>query len=335
MMLQEMQHEIMCCTGCGFCKKSCPVYEITGRETDSGKGKVLLAYGFLKGEIKEDASIVKAFQKCPLCMRCEQDCPSLIQIDAIIQTAREDMQTMLPSHEKIAKAIKKIGNPFGEKTVKGKEGGNIAYFAGCIATYKEKRIREATLSIFKKLNVDVTILDAICCGNPVEHIGRENIIIKKIEDELKKSEIKKIIFSCPNCMKTFIPLSKKYEIMHITQFLSNYDLKMKSFGEKMIYHDSSILGRYLGIYDEPRILLEKAGKFFEFDESKEMAKCCGSDLAFSTAFPQLAKKMAEKIVEEANKKNAIIVTASPHCYTHLKEYGKVMDIAEVIKKCLK
>jgi len=333
MMLQKMQHEIMCCTGCGFCKKSCPIYEITGKEVDSGKGKVLLAYGILKGEIKEDESVVKAFQNCALCMRCEQDCPSLIQIDAIIQTARRDMKTMLPSHKKIMDFVTNFGNPFGEKMIKGREGGNIAYFAGCIASYKEKNIKEATLSIFEKLNIDVTILDAICCGNPLEHIGKENKSIKKIENELKKKEIKKIIFSCPNCMKSFAPLSEKYEIMHITQFLLNIP-KIKPFGKKMIYHDSSILARYLGIYDEPRILLQKAGKFLEFDENKEIAKCCGSDLAFSTAFPEMAEKMAEKIVEEARKKNAVIVTASPHCYSHLKKYGEVMDIAEVIKKCL-
>ena len=81
-------------------------------------------------------------------------------------------------------------------------------------------------------------------------------------------------------------------------------------------------------------MLEKAGKFFEFDESKEMAKCCGSDLAFSSAFPELAEKMAEKIVKEAERKSAIIVTSSPHCYTHLKKYGEVMDVVEVVEKCL-
>ncbi len=335
MMLKEIQHEIMCCTGCGFCKKSCPIYDATGKETDSGKGKVLLAYGLIQGEIKEDTSVVEALQKCPLCMRCEHDCPSLIQIDAIIQTVRKELHAMLPPHEEIVSVINKTGNPFGERKIRGKEGGEIAYFAGCIASYKEKRIKKATLSIFEKLKVDVTILDAICCGNPLEHIGRENTTLKKIEGELKNKKIKRIIFSCPNCMKSFAPLSKKYELMHLSQFLSCYSLKTESFGKKMVYHDSSILGRYLNIYDEPRMLLQKIGTFFEFNEKKEVAKCCGGDMAFERAFPELAAKMAEKIMNEAKKKNAIVVATSPHCYTHLKKYGKVMDVAEVMEQCLK
>lgn len=334
MKTNELQHEIMCCTGCGFCKKSCPTYHITGKETDSGKGKVLLAYGLLTGEIKEDASVVEALQNCPLCRRCEYDCPSLIHIDEIISTVRKELRSMLPAHKKIVNAITQTGNPFKQKMIKGTPGGDIAYFAGCVASYKEKNIKHAALMIFEKLGIEVTLLDAVCCGNPLESIGRENSTLTLIKKEIKNTSIKKIVFSCPNCMQSFKPLSKHYELMHFSQFLSQYPLTMKPFSKNIIYHDSSILGRYHGIYDEPRMLLRTIGPFFEFNEKQEVAKCCGSDMGFERAFPELAAQMAEKIWDEAREKNALIVTGSPHCYTHLKKYGEVMDITELIDKLL-
>jgi Fe-S oxidoreductase len=175
----------------------------------------------------------------------------------------------------------------------------------------------------------------VCCGNPLESIGRENSTITLIKKALKDTTIKKIVFSCPNCMQSFKPLSTHYELIHVTQILSQYLLTMEPFSKNIIYHDSSILGRYHGIYDEPRALLRKIGPFFEFNETKETAKCCGGDMGFEKAFPELAAQMAEKIWDEARKKNALIVTASPHCYTHLKTHGDVMDITELIDKLMK
>ena len=208
---------------------------------------------------------------------------------------------------------------YGEKNYE-KEGSEITFFMGCLVS---KEMKDVVISLFDKLGIDVTVIGG-CCGYPIEKIGRR-VKIKLIEKEMDK-----LIFSCPNGMLAF----KEFKPMHISQFILSLDVNFLKNNKNYIYHDSSFLGRYLGIYDEPRILLQKAGKFLEFDENKEIAKCCGSDLAFSTAFPEMAEKMAEKIVEEARKKNAVIVTASPHCYSHLKKYGEVMDIAEVIKKCL-
>ena len=340
--LKKIQHEIMCCTGCGYCKKACPTFDMGGTEADSGRGKIFLAYGLLSGEIEEDTSVIQTLQKCTLCGRCEQDCPSLVKISDIIHAARKDLHGVLPAHQKIIDSVAKYGNPFGMESEsrkneqRGVEAGDakIAYFAGCMENYKEKGLKRAALSIFEKLGVDVAVIDNECCGNPVEIIGRENKQLSKIEKKLDDMAIKKIIFSCPSCMQSFLPLNKKFEIMHISQFLAGMDLNLKDAGMKLIYHDSSVLGRKLGIYEEPRKLLEMAGGFIEFKQHEELAQCCGGDLAFSAAFPDMAEKMAERIVEEAREKNATIVTASPHCYHQLKKYGDVIDIVEVVDRFL-
>ena len=45
-----------------------------------------------------------------------------------------------------------------------------------------------------------------------------------------------------------------------------------------------------------------------------------------------SKELALKLVEEAQSKNATIVTASPHCYDHLKNYCEVKDIVHLIEE---
>jgi len=340
--LKQIQHEIMCCTGCGYCKKACPTFDILGTEADSGRGKIFLAYGLLSGEISEDTSVIETLQNCSLCERCEQDCPSLVRISDIIHAARKDLDGMLPAHQSIVDNITKYGNPFGMESEgngleRAVEAGDakIAYFSGCMENYLGQGLKRAALSIFKKIGVDVAVIDNECCGNPVEIIGRENEQVGKLEKKLEDMGIKKIIFSCPSCMQSFMPLKGKFEIMHISEFLAGMNLNMENPGMKFIYHDPSVLGRKLGVYEAPRKLLDMAGGFIEFEQHEELAQCCGSDLAFRTAFPETAEKMAERIAEEAKAKDATIVTASPHCYHHLKKYGDVMDIVEVVDRSMR
>lgn len=336
--LKEIQHEILCCTGCGYCKKSCPTFDIGGTEADSGRGKIFLAYGLLSGEVKEDESVIETLQYCSLCGRCEQDCPSLVRISDIIHAARKDLDRILPAHQTIVENISKYGNPFGTKADDvrtEKMSGEIAYFSGCIENYKEQGLKRAALSIFKKLGLDVVLVDDECCGNPVEIMGRENGQIKNLEKRMEGMGIKKIIFSCPSGMQSAMPLKGKFEIMHISEFLAEMDLDMENPKMKFIYHDPSILGRKLGVYEAPRKLLDMAGGFIEFGQHEELAQCCGGDIAFRTSFPDTAEKMAERIVGEAKEKGATIVTASPQCYHHLKKYGDVMDIVEVVDRSMR
>ena len=49
----------------------------------------------------------------------------------------------------------------------------IVYFAGCMATYREKNIAHTTIALLKKLNADFTMLgkDEWCCGSVMLRTG--------------------------------------------------------------------------------------------------------------------------------------------------------------------
>ncbi|MGC9553803.1 MAG: (Fe-S)-binding protein [Thermoplasmatota archaeon] len=333
--LEEMKHELMCCTGCGYCKQHCQTLDIGGTETDSGRGRVFLAYGLLTGEITEDQSVVEALQRCPLCGRCEQDCPSTIPISDIIQTARRDLTAVLPAHRKMADDILDKGNPFGEQPVPtARPGeGEIAFFAGCVSTYQTPELKEAALSVLEKLDLEPVMVDEICCGSPLENMGRDNGQPPLLAERLAEAGVQTVLTSCPSAVLT-LRETPRFTVQHLTAFLAEQNLELVPLDGVLMYHDSSVLGRKLGIYDPPRQLLQQAGGFREFTENRKLALCCGGDLAFQAAFPDMAGEMARQVMDEAGEQDAVVVTADPHCYRHLKEYGEVLDIIQVVDRCL-
>lgn len=316
-MLEAYHDELLSCTGCGFCKKSYYAYEFCQKESDYPKGKIMIAYGLLTKEIEEDENVIRALQKCTLCKRCEKDCPSKVKIANIIKSARYELKGLLPEHKKLIKNYEEKRNIFGEENFKKEGNEKIAFFMGCLIN---KELKDIVISLFDKLGLDISIISQ-CCGYPIEKIGRK---IEKIELNYEK-----IVVACPNCMLSL----KEYNPVHISQFILSLDPKFKKTGKNYIYHDSSFLGRYLNIYDEPRKIIGSIGNLMEFNENREMARQCGGEIEFRVAFEKEADEMAKYIVKEAKKKNATIVTSSPHCYSHLKEYGAI-DLLQLMEENL-
>jgi Fe-S oxidoreductase len=191
-------------------------------------------------------------------------------------------------------------------------------------------MKDVVISLFEKIGIDVTIIGG-CCGYPLEKIGR-NVELNTIK-KLREKEIQNLIFACPNGMLAF----KEYRPLHISQFISSLDIELLRNSKKYIYHDSAFLGRYLNVYEEPRTIIKRIGKLEEFNENRGNARWCGGEIEFKIAFPEESKELANFLVKEAKEKNAIVVTASPHCYSNLNESecDYVIDILQLIEENIK
>ena len=77
------------CAKCGACTAVCPVYQITGRESLTARGRLhLLATPSGPGA---EAQLAEIFSKCLLCGACRAVCPRGIDIPSIIIAARATM----------------------------------------------------------------------------------------------------------------------------------------------------------------------------------------------------------------------------------------------------
>jgi heterodisulfide reductase subunit D len=234
---------------------------------------------------------------------------------------------------------------FGKKTL---------YYPGCLTKGVLVEQFENYKEIFNRLRIDFVLLpDEVCCGLPVLNAGyRKDVkkLARKNFDLFKKNGIKRILTSCPSCYHTFKEIYPKLvsdwdiEVEHATvvilwalkkrgiKFVGNDDER-----ELVCYHDPCHLGRYSGIYDEPREVIERlAGKIFEFRFNRENAICCGGGGGVRANFPKIAKDIAKKklgfVPEEVGK----IVSPCGLCYANFKSVSdKSVEFSDFVVKRLR
>jgi Fe-S oxidoreductase len=356
---KKLEKEMLTCTLCGFCKSVCPYFEDNQWDPSVARGKVILAYGLSRGEIPADESVVERLYQCTTCKDCERRCPSNIQVVDIVEAARADLveaKRGLPAHKKIVDNIKKTKNPYGEtRTVDlGAEvkRADIGYFVGCTARYRMPEVAKHTISILRKLNVDFTLVDEVCCGSTLKRTGQDEKLIKKLMqanvDAVRKLGVKKLIFGCAGCLKMFREEYPKhvelgFETEHLVEFLSKQDLKLQPLKKRITYHDPCHIGRHMKIYDAPRAVLKMIPEatYVDMKESKESARCCGGGGGVRSADPAAAQRIASRRVMAASEVADLLVSACPFCVTNLR-FGndivkidiEIRDIAEVIDSLL-
>ncbi len=273
------------------------------------------------------------------------------------------LESMMSLIRKTDKSI--IGSDFamGLASFQKKIGINAAEIYRKISTKESeneaKPLRDA-VKVLQKLGIKIGYLgeDEPCCGGLLYYAGLGNDFNKNAKEtytRLKSLGVKKIISIVPSCTYTLKTLISNcvedydLEIKHFTQVVAekigSYELRFKD-KLKIVYHDPCQLGRYLGIIDEPRKILNgiEGLELVEPDWTKgEWATCCGGGGGFEVVFPELSEMLATSRVQELVKTGAqMIVTQCPGCIMQLKDGLKalkisnieVLDLAEVIARAM-
>ena len=75
------------CVHCGFCLPACPTYQLWGEEMDSPRGRIHLITQILESG-QGSLAAAEHFDRCLGCMACVTACPSGVQYDQLIESAR-------------------------------------------------------------------------------------------------------------------------------------------------------------------------------------------------------------------------------------------------------
>ena len=356
--LDKVKQAVNVCTMCGFCKSVCPSFKTIGWDSSVARGRVILSYGLIVGDIPADESVIENIYTCTTCMDCVRRCPSKVDVVEIVEMCRADLVKnghILPKHKEAAENTIRFGNPYGESETMVQrlkavpKRSKTGYFPGCSAAYRSPETAGSVLSIFNKLKVDHTVVDCKCCGSVMQRIGWDNDDVVKIMEHnvnaIKEQGVETLTVSCAGCYRMFKEEYPKYvdvpfKVLHISEFLVSQDLKLKPLNVKATYHDPCHLGRHAKVYDAPRAVIQKIPglEFKEMARSRETSLCCCGGGGVRSAYPDGSKKMAEMRLEDADSAD-IIITSCPFCVNNLKfgmgdKKKRVVDLTELVDELL-
>ena len=211
-------------------------------------------------------------------------------------------------------------------------GSNTLYYPGCVTQYALPEVGARYETLLRRAGVDFIVLpgETLCCGSPVKRAG----YLADFEDLKQKNlavfnrfSARKIITNCPGCYHT-LKYDYGLDAYHVTQILSpRPNANAETPARAMTYHDSCHLGRWSGIYDQPRQLLADAGwEVTELPDNRQHSLCCGAGGGVKSNFPELSNAIARQRL--AQVQNGVLCTACPLCYAQFKENSNGVEVLE-------
>ncbi len=80
------------CVHCGFCLPACPTYLLTGDESESPRGRIVLMQGLEEETLTyADSTVRHHLDTCLACVGCEPACPSGVQYGVAISQVRTEL----------------------------------------------------------------------------------------------------------------------------------------------------------------------------------------------------------------------------------------------------
>ena len=363
--LPEVLDKLYKCGRCGFCQAYCPTFKAEGAEPFVARGRleIIKANIGCKGEEYEEG-FINRMNQCLLCGNCTEHCPSGVEVDSIIESARISyMEAKGPSKvmDNLDRNIAATGNIAGHeaknrllwvensleelKDIKINKPAEYAYFTGCVPSLYPSAysIPQSLVKILNSAKTSVTLLgeEENCCGYPLA-IGGLPEEAKKVAEKnvntLDMLGIKKLITGCPSCYhmwKDYYPellgYNPEVQIFHSTelllQLLNEGELKLKETSMVVTYHDPCDLGRKSHIFEPPREIIRKMPGVVlkEMKYNRLESRCCGGGGNLEMNDAELSLKVSQDRVNQAlDTGAAAIVTACQQCKRTLQAGARSM-----------
>jgi glycolate oxidase iron-sulfur subunit len=85
------------CIRCGFCLEDCPTFAQTGNELESPRGRIYLVRSAIEGKLDWQDDVKPHLDLCLGCRACETACPSGVEYGAILEMARDKLESEKPN----------------------------------------------------------------------------------------------------------------------------------------------------------------------------------------------------------------------------------------------
>ena len=320
---------------------------------------------------------------CTTCRACEEQCPVMISyVDKIVEMRRNLVMVRGEFPHELQgpfSGMETNGNPWnlaridranwaeglGIPTMAEYPDAPVLYWVGCAASYDDraKKIARSTARLMKAAGVEFAILgqEETCTGDPARRAGNEYLFtmlaeqnVATIDGYKAQGGVKQIVTTCPHCFNTlaneYPDFGGKYEVVHHTDFLLGLVAERKLIPRKrvvgkVVFHDSCYLGRYNGVYEQPRDII-KAIPGVQLVEaegwSRQKGLCCGAGGAQMWMEEQNKDRMnVKRTLQLLQTEATTIATACPFCQTMItdglkdqnqEENVRQLDVVELLEE---
>ena len=356
------------CVECGRCMEHCPASNtgklLNPKEIILGLRDYMNEFGTKSEEplLGRHLAMEAAFQ-CTTCGACEYQCPVGIQhLPMIVGLRRGAVNTGKWEDgygTKLFLALERGGNALGmPASERGKfiEKHSIPFFdgtqeyclwLGCMGAYdpQGREIVLALTKVLRHLGITYGVLKSEkCSGDAARRLGNDLAFGELAEfniEQIRAAGAKKLLSICPHCVRTISEDWKQFgvsiSIEHHSELLARRvsELPRSTSGGKIVFHDPCYLGRYRGVYDEPRRVAALAAELVEAPRTRERSFCCGAGggLAF-LGEEQGTRVSAERAQELVATGAGTVVAACPFCHSMFRDAlagqsVQLRDIAQI------
>ena len=342
------------CVECGRCTEHCPANN-TGKILDPkeiilGTRHYLKEFGPKSSELLlgKHLSMEAAFQ-CTTCGACEFQCPVGIQhLPLIVGLRRGAVNTGKWDNSHggdLFNTLERQGNALGfppSEREKFIAKNNLPYFdgtqeyclwMGCLGSYDPngRKILLALVEVLGYLGISFGVLrQEKCNGDPARRLGNDYLFGELAQgnlEQIREAGVKKMVSICPHCVRTMGVDWKEHggsvAIEHHTELMARYRDKLPldaSAQKSMVYHDACYLGRYRGVYDEPREVMARFGRVVDPPRARERGFCCGGGGGLMFLGEESGKRVNLERAQELVATGASVVAAAcPFCNSMLRD----------------
>jgi Fe-S oxidoreductase len=341
------------CVECGRCQVNCPAWgagkELNPKTLILQTQDALLA-GQRDGKLGEIYS-EKVLWQCTTCGACENQCPVGIEHVPLIVGARRGLVSNGEAPAYLGgmyNNLERRRNIWGlgyDQRQKFIETASLEMFdpakhewlvwLGCAGAFEadyQKSLR-ALFDILRAKGLTFGVLEKEACnGDPAKRTGNEYMfqeLANQNVDALKSGRVKKILTSCPHCLKTLGDDYRRFgydaEVVHSSVLVASLMRDVQP-GDRsrasVTFHDPCYLGRYAGHVDEPRELLVRFGADIrEPVRNRDNPFCCGAGggLLFADKEEEPGSRISDVRFKQLQDTGAsTVVTACPFCSIMLK-----------------
>ncbi|MCK5695131.1 MAG: (Fe-S)-binding protein [Desulfobacula sp.] len=229
------------------------------------------------------------------------------------------------------------------------KGIKVAFFVGCLIDKAFPNIAHSVVDVLKHFNAQIFIPSHQgCCGIPAIASGdikTFEVLVRTHVELFSKEKFDYLVTACATCSSTIIKLwpsllkhldkdllrqvevlaEKTVDISWLME--KRFDLSLAILdkdpdkerkGKIITYHDPCHLKKSLGVFKEPRLVIQACGH--KLKEMKDSDTCCGMGGSFNLQYYDISSKIGQvKAQNIMDTHCSIVATSCPACMMQISD----------------